>query len=542
MLATDLLTAGVILLTHRGLDAGLGRFTHLDDDDYAHPFLSARSLRDPLRAALVVLPWLGLGVGKLRGWEGLGDGILDFRRLGLLLAATLVWEELTAPRNAYFRRSYAADRLLTLAFLVAAAWHPVFLFGMLAAWTPLVWQVKHPRCFRLGLHPRVDKSLPLCVLTLILAASLCAQVVEVGAGLLTTLVLAAVASHYVIPALAKLQLGPYPGSWVLRNRLSHLIITMNNYGWQRRRASSEQALRWARRLRRLDPWLCGGALLVEIGAAAILVDRDVALVLLVAFISLHLGILAASGIFFWKWLPVSALLLVEIGRLDGPRRAAVFSDEHLILSLGVLAISSFVLRPFWLGWWDMPLNHFFRVTGTGASGRDYSIPSQCLAPYDQVFGQTTFGFLVHQRLLVGAMGGYETTGPEGRRVIAAVERCATPEQARELCRALGRSWYDERDAACFARFLRRVFAEASRRPRSRLLGALAPPHHFQFSCRAPEYRGQEPLESLAVAERSTFFDGERIHSLRRQTVLRVRIPSAESLDAGARVDCGHATG
>jgi hypothetical protein len=518
-----ILAAGQILVVHRLLVAGLDGFEQLRTEDYRRRFLLPRALRRPRVLALAVLPAVLLTRAHRCGWESLGAGAFELRTLATVLALTLAWEEVTAPPNYYFRRRWAADRWLTLLSAASVALHPAFILCFLVAWLPLVWQVKHPACFAVGLHPLVDKSLPQQLLILLAAASAGAWASDIDLGLLPVLLLSAVAAHYFVPALAKLRLGKHPCAWLLHNRMSNLLVTMHNYGWLRSRWSTAAVARWAQRLRPFDPWLNGAVLAIELGSLLLLADHRLALALLAAFVVLHLGILAVAGIFFWKWLPPLVLVFVGVARLSG----VLFNSSALLVSAVILAVSPLFFRPFWLGWWDMPINHFFRLHAVGDSGRVYDLGLGAVAPYDQCFGQTTFGFLVETPMLVGAMGGYEEPGAQGRELLRELENTGgEPWRVAALCAARGRSWADERAAGSFARFLKTFFANRNRRlERTDLLSRLAPPRHFLFSCDEAEYRRQEPVRRLWVTYHETFFAGGRVRTLQADPVLEVVVPT-----------------
>ena len=53
---------------------------------------------------------------------------------------------------------------------------------------------------------------------------------------------------------------------------------------------------------RLNPILLWFVMAVELGALLMLLNANVALILLAGAVILHVGILAASGILFWKWM------------------------------------------------------------------------------------------------------------------------------------------------------------------------------------------------------------------------------------------------
>ena len=136
-----------------------------------------------------------------------------------------------------------------------------------------------------------------------------------------------VASSYWWPGLGKLRL-----NWMDYGNIYLLLPSAYGNGWLGFLEPTE-LIALTQQMARLDPLLIGFTLLVECGALFFLWRRPSAIAFLVGTAAFHLGIFAASGIFFWKWILANLGLAVLIWRNRGRDMFAVFTPLYFYFPL-----------------------------------------------------------------------------------------------------------------------------------------------------------------------------------------------------------------
>jgi hypothetical protein len=120
-----------------------------------------------------------------------------------------------------------------------------------------------------------------------------------------------------------------------------------------------------------------------------------------AFIVLHLSIFALTGIFFWKWIALDAVLVVVLARFS-------FDFEPRMLVAGLLAVlvlqSQVTVN---LAWVDSPVTHVFDVIAVDEEGNEFVVPERYFAPFELVVAQDRFGYLTEIPLIANAYGSLD---------------------------------------------------------------------------------------------------------------------------------------
>jgi hypothetical protein len=460
-----------------------------------------------------------------RGWQALEHGAalrLFVGGLALVFAVTFASYE----PNLYFDRLHAADRVLLLLFAGLACWRPGFLLLFLPLLFAVVWQFEYP----LGGYSWTDKLAPVQVLLFFVAAFLWLAVTGArrsgaflfGAGCL-------VAAHYWIAGLEKLRLG-----WLAHGQLHHLTLAAWQNGWLvSLDAAGIAAL--ARALARVEPLVLGFTIAAEAGALLFFWRREAALALLAAWVLLHGGIFAVSGICFWKWALLDAGLLALLFALRRAGSVPLFGPGPLLLSLLLIAGAPLWCKPVRLGWFDTRLAYTYRYTVLGAGGGAFRIAASFFAPYDLRFSQNRFDFLTPRPALVSTYGMTQDAGVAG--ALASVRSLA---EVEALEAHLGVVHREPKQAERFDDFMRRFFAARNRRLPLRRLPR--PPLHIWTAPREPVYADQEPVAGLVVERVTTLWDGERLHELRVERVRELAFAAPASLAAAGDVARGAGVG
>jgi hypothetical protein len=502
------------------LERHLMAFCRLPEASYFEPSIGAELVRV---LAHRKLPWLALaafaGLAWLRGrhlgrgWGELGHG----RALRVLIGGLVLgfaWAFSTYDINLYFDRAHAADRVLLVVLAALVCWRPVFLVLFLPLLLAVCWQFDHP----LGDFSFTDKFAPLRVLLLFLGSFL--WMAATGSRRTEAFVFTAgclVAAHYWIPGLEKLQLG-----WLAHGSLHHLTLAAWENGWLIG-LDAAQIADLARRLAGGEPLSMGFTIAAEAGALLFFWRRGVALALLAAWILLHLGIYATSGIFFWKWILLDAGLLVTLLALRGKPGAPIFGPGPLLLSVVLIAGAMYWCMPVRLGWFDTRLAYTYRYTVVGSRGGEYKAAASFFSPYDLRFAQNRFDFLTQQPALVSTYG--MTRDPNIAKLLMPVRTLAEVEQLESR---LGRVRQDPKQAERFDGFMRRFFTAWNQREGRREVFSWKPPLHISTAPREPAYHGQEPAAKLRVDRVTTLWDGEKLLELRTERVREIPIDPALS--------------
>jgi hypothetical protein len=493
-------------------------WTRLPEAGYFEPWIAWQALRQP-GALLLLLPGvLALLRRRELAWRRLDcGGALRLIAGGAALA--LAWSLATLDYNLYLDRWHALDRALLAASALLVLAHPGFAAPFLVSALAFAGQLEHP----LGAQSWTDKA-PLVHLLLLFSVWLafaCARRADARVFLL--LALCARAADYVVPAFGKLEIG-----WLEHERLAHLWLAARSHGWLAG-LPEETALRVAAWIDAANAPLLWATLALELAPLLAFADRRLAAALLLGAIGLHAGIFAASGICFWKWMWLDALLA---GAILGPARARIASlfgprSPAFWLSVPLVGCGAAVFGSVRLAWIDTPLDHVYAVEVVGASGRAYPVGPEHFAPYDLHFAQNRFAYLVDAPHLAMTYGGSHDLA--AARSLSAARGA---DEVRAIDARLGASHRDRERVRRLAHFLARHFAALNRQGEKPRL-ALRAPHHIWASAGEGAWVGQEPVERVRVRWRTTWFDGRARERLRDALVLEVALQAAAPRAAGS---------
>ena len=513
------LPAALIALAYGAARVLLGRFAPLVPSAYFEPVIL-------LQAARMPTTWIILIVGTLipiwhmprLRWEALRFGPL--RLYAIVLAAVLAWLLSSYGYNHYLGQAHWLDRALLWAFFGLLVWHPAGLAPFLWWLYLLQGQFDVP----LGGYSVADIR-PLYEQLLMLLIFLSGwslvdwarerwprlEAAAQGFVPFWLLALCLHAANYLGPGIGKIEL-----NWLTENQLANLWVSAYTYGWQANLPLA-QALAIADRLEQWNSVLLGITLLVELGMVLLFLRRQLTLTLLVAGSLLHLGILALTGIFFWKWILLNMVLILIVRRLTPSEHEHLYSWPVMLTGLVLLAVSSFLFRPPQLFWYDSPYVQKYQVEVVSPDGDAQPLPRNFIRPYQMIFSKEGLEFISPGYALVGSYGA--TMDVE---LLAALDRLDSANSIPLLVTEYGQQTDFGRGQRIFEHFAGRYFTSYLRDPQFQ---GLRYPDHILTQAPADAYAGQSRFTHVQVRLIETWYDGTTIHTVGDNVIYRLEVAS-----------------
>ena len=247
-----------------------------------------------------------------------------------------------------------------------AIWRPIFMLPVAVVGLAIMGQLQHP----LGRFSPTHYQLAFHGLLIFVAAlTLLSLRVRLYAWHIMAMVLSLVASGYLRSGIDKIALG-----WPFDEQTHHLLFATYANGWLGF-LSPADVTAIGRTLAYFDPLVAWGTLGLELGVFAFFWGRRPAVVLLLGCALFHLAILAVSGIFFWMWVAIEAVLAVVLRRLSSRDHASLFSREMVATSVVLIPLATVWFQPTSLSWLDVPLSYTYRLEGIGESGQPLRAPA-----------------------------------------------------------------------------------------------------------------------------------------------------------------------
>ena len=383
-------------------------------DFFEHSILlEALRSRTVVVAVFVISIPLVLNRRKLH-WKYLGGKPLQ----GFITAAcaTLAWTYSTYDFNLYLNQPHTNDRL-TLVTLVFLVWfRPYFVSLFIPACLLMMAQFNYP-FFDYSL---TDKYLPYSILILFLVflhlltvgrvlwylrifhitrlQSVFLALLKSRGNWYLFITLVLIASTYASCGATKIEVGrgwAYPFDWVIHDDLDIGVRQYFARGWL---ASIDYKAKdgITSIVQNYKAPMIAVAFLIEFTVVVCVISSRWAQIMLLSASILHLGIFAASGIFFWKWIAIDLGFLILIAFSSQARR--LFNSYSAIAGILLVGISLAVFRPIQLGWWYLPYQRVFYWNVEGVSGKTYALNDAFLTPYEMHFTFQRYLYLVNAEL------------------------------------------------------------------------------------------------------------------------------------------------
>ena len=475
---------------------------------------------------LLLLGVLPLIVFRKRiSWE-LIDVSMKMRNFIWIVAAVMGVTFILSDYNYYYDQSFLFDRVVLAALLLLIRVHPGFLFPFVVTMMVFALQIHHPLPEAMWNWP--DKRMPMHLLFAFIWFIYLRIFVRTDRRLPIILAIFIAGSTYVHAGLSKMAIGPELTTWLLDNPTSNIFVSAYQNGNWLGQLSPARVVDVAGFLGKIDLFNNGYTLVAELGAALMLLDRRVARTFLGACALLHIGILATAGIFFWKWIIVDIAMIWYAGSLWKWGVPHVSAGKWRAVALAALtfgfAMTHFKTTGILFAWWDTRHTQFFSYEVETESGQTYSLDARYFAPYDIMFVQSRFYYILPQRVLPGTYG---TT--HRYPVFEALQRLGV-DDLPGIYERYAINFFKSDRRYDFGRFIQRYVTAAMRRERKGFLPRwLSVPYHFQTTFPPDNYPGGSKIRSVHVYFEQHFYDGTQIDDLKRIEVMEVPI-GAELID------------
>jgi len=459
---------------------------------------------------------------KRLSWQ-LIDPSMKARNFIWIVALVMGVAFVLSDYNYYYDHAFLLDRVALAALLVLIRFHPAFVFPFVILMMSFALQIHHP--LPGGMWNWPDKRMPTHLLFAFVWFIYLRIVVKTDPRLPIVLAIFVAASTYAHAGFSKMAIGPDLATWLVDNDTSNMLVSAHLNGNWLGNLSYEKIIDIAGLLRSTDLLSNAYTLVAELGVAFALLDRRVARVGLAACVLLHLGILATTGIFFWKWIIVDLAMIYFAGSLwkwGSPGGTVRRPHAAALVALTfVFALSHFKTTGILFAWWDTGHTQFFSYEVETESGERYSLDARYFAPYDIMFVQSRFYYIVPEPVLPG------TYGVTHHYEVYQALRDATVEDLPSIRERYGANNFLSDRRYDFGRFIQRYVRAAMRRERKEFLpGWLSLPYHFQTSFPDDDYPGDSKIENVHVYFEQHFFNQTQIHDLQRIKVMTVPIATA----------------
>lgn len=465
----------------------------------------------------LTLTLLSLVVYPTMNWSSI-DPTHRLRLLVSLAAVMLAWKSATMDIDLATGRRLIVERWVVIGTAIGVLAYPGFLFL-------LIFAVIH--FFRGWSH---HQHLQIRISLIFLATWIGYLILQTQYGVSSItlagffVVLVVAGSHYLVPGVGKLRLGPHWYSWFWNNRLHHLPMSAYMWGWCHF-LPERRVINWLRPLRNLDRPLQLCVVVFEIGAAFALFDRYAAIGILGGLVLFHATVFILSGILFWQNFTMLTTLIGVLFFLPESVSQNLFGLSNGFFACGLMVVLPILLnlwRPLKLAWWDTPCIDRIDWTVEGVSGKIYGLYNDFLAPNDRLFGNESGYFLARCKRLTRHLGETKSW-PMAKAIYDSI---STPQLLEEVRDRLGSDRYDEHQELEHDRYMEVFMTNHNLgHPKRVCPGWMkAPGDQVFYWGRHPRFLGQERVKRLILRHREQIFDGVQIITLRDEWLKTIEIP------------------
>ena len=471
------------------------------------PLLDFKSIPFLICIAIYVWRWRNL----LHGWKKWENGRAT-QVFVFTVCFVLAWAYSTYDYNYFFGSWHGIDRLLLLVLLIGVWRQPVFALPFLLIVIPLIGQFEFP----IG---GFSWAVPYMAIHLLILFVVCFTMSLVTGKFRSQsflfLVCCMVASHYWPSGYTKFKSG-----WLLHDQLAFLLPNCYANGWLSF-LSTELIEKLTALLMGMSPILKLFSITAECAAPFFFMRRRFGMLLLIAWIIMHFGILAVTGICFWQWILIDTCLLFLLMKAKPFREKAMFSLASFCIAFCIIGTSKWWLKPVNLTWFDGRATYTYRFYGLTETGQTVHLPPQYFEPYGRQFTVGGFQYLVNDLSLGITWGG--TSHFTSDKLQAAT----SSEEIILLEHEIGRNFFNRKRTDEFVLFLKRFVGAVNINPgRKFAFRLIQPPRLIWTYGEDDAYRYDQIIEEVRVVQVLSFFDDKRYWEIRERPILTIKIPSS----------------
>lgn len=501
----------------------------LSEEAYRLPFILWGGLESPVGigfflfgALLLALNFIPGDWNPVRGRITYGDELPPKTNWFLFIVAIpLAWKMSTYDINLFLDQAHIADRLLLVVLWLGILKNPAFVPMFIAHMAMIAGQFAVPEgCMH---YTWADKIMPTNMLLIFWVTFLVSRIRRLSVWVFPFLVICHVGSLYFYPMVGKFIAGESVFVWIAHNPLQDLFVGAHLNGWLSG-LSEPQAMRVAALIQTLRVPIQLFVALLELAPLVMIWRRKTTVLMIAAAVSMHLGIFASSGIFFWEWIiPDLTLIAFLIGPWGRNEMGDLFRSPTRWIAAPMVLFALPIFWPYILGWLDTPYNVVYHLEVEDEAGNSVELAREFMDPYELPFTQSRFHF-ADPRVTV-PVSSYGSIGDVAiwRRML----EIETPDQMAALNAELGTSRFEQERQDEFVRWAEAVFSNYNARGgrKSVVPSFMEAPHHQLSTSGVHLQPGGESIRRVRLIVRDTFFDGEALHPMDEQVIVEVEIPA-----------------
>ncbi|MGE0821067.1 MAG: hypothetical protein AB7G75_31570 [Candidatus Binatia bacterium] len=440
------------------------------------------------------------------------------RNFVFIICFVIGWYFTTYDFNFYYNQAHLTDRFILVLLTLLVFIHPLFVPPFIMFVLLIAYQLQYPLPEAAWLWP--DKKLLIDGIFVFHAFLYLHILLKSNVSLLLFSTLCLTGGIYFYAAIFKLSIGPNWYSWMVDNKLSNLVISSYLSGWLGF-LNQESAIRITHIVETFERPLQFYTIITEISGLLILASIRSSRIILMGFVLMHLGILASSGIFFWKWVIFDLALCFFVTAQSQNENVQIYNRKYFALSIVTIVGALFYFRPVYFAWFDSKMSNFFEIYAVTEDGNKYRIEPRFFSPWDIIFTQSRFYYLTDNKILVGTYGSsfnYELT----KKL-----ESAHNEDIDHLKEIYGKSFYSSHSQMRFIQFVTEYMKNAEvRREKFIWLNSLSPPYHFRIFENENHFDFQAKIKFIELRQVEYLYTGKEIINVGNETIMKFPLSSS----------------
>ena len=419
----------------------------------------------------------------------------QIRAFTLLITALVIWRNATYGYNYFFDVAFHLDRVLLIGIFILSFWRPVFLVLVL----PLVFFIQGQLSINTISYSPAELSIPIKLIaafcTLIpFTLFLKRRFDPVFIWLATVVVM----SHYWTPAYSKFLI-----NWHEFGEIHNMLAASYAGGWLDF-LDTESISSILKNISRFDKLAMIFTLVFETAVVFALLNRWLAILLLILASVFHIVVFVMSGIWFWQWLLIDLafvyFLLIKSDKIN-------YESPTLPIYTRIIATILIALSPFWmgaarLGWHDSPVSYIYQLRAVNAENNITVLTPTYFTPYEYPFALNSLRFLSQSKTLDISWGATRDL-----KLVKKLTTISTKEGVLQLIENQGLAKYDAARARNFDFFITEFVSNKQSRAAHKPWFDYLPAPQFLYTKLHSRQTLQMQIQRVEVHRLTSWFDG-----------------------------------